>query len=147
MNGTVSINGQEIPAIIRPAAPADSLQAITAVTLRTMSEVNRKKEEIRMRKESVKNALDNDQNYSAVKEEWVNIGKSLKEQKLRVIQENKLENYIAETKDLESELKDGQLTLFNHIDSYRKASGQDSIEDEDGNVLKLTAKYKITKRG
>ena len=134
------------PAIVRPAG-AESVIAITNVTLRTMADVEQRKEQIKLRKESVKNALDNDQEYAELKQQQRDLVLKMKEEKLRVISENNLTNYVAETKDMERELKDVQLTLFDHVDSYRKTTGQDSIEDENGDTIRIKAQYKLTKRG
>lgn len=134
------------PAIVRPAG-AENVIAITAVTLQTMASVEQQREQIKLRKESVTNALDNDKVYSELKDQQKELVLKMKEEKLRVISENNLALYVAETKDMERELRDQQLTLFDHLDSYRKTTGQNSIEDENGNVYKLRAQYKITKRG
>jgi hypothetical protein len=134
------------PAIIRPAATADDLQHVVGMAQQHMATVERKKEEIKAKKELIDNSLQNDQEYSELDDQARELRNKMKAAKARVMQENNLIGVAEDIKEMKADLKDEQLTLFGYLDQYRLTTGENTIEDINGEVVKIHRNYKITKR-
>lgn len=106
------------------------------------AEVRKLKAELKEQRAMLKDAYENDKEYHEAQE-------AIKEKQRRRAELKKILNdqpaiaaLKAKIKDLSTELKDGQLALFDYLGAYVKHSGMTTIELE-GETKKIVTQYKL----
>jgi len=134
---------EETPAI--EATASDTMLETDAIIkryLRQMKELNAK---IKEKSSMFKDSFLNDAEYHAVDEEIKQVQKKLKTAKERVTNLQTSRQAQVEIKELKEELKSAREILSTYLQKYVTETGLTTIEDDDGEVLKIVTAYKLEK--
>jgi len=139
------------PEVIEETAPdaevtaSDTMLQTDAIIkryLRQMKELNAK---IKEKSSMFKDSFLNDAEYHAVDEEIKQVQKKLKTAKERVTNLPVSRQAQVEIKELKEELKSAREILSSYLQKYVTETGLTTIEDDDGEVLKIVTAYKLEK--
>ena len=105
-------------------------------------DIQKLKVELKEQKAMLKDALENDAEYANITAEIKKLQKERKGIKDKLEQDPSLALTKAKVEDINDELKDSQMAMFAHLDSYVAHTKATTIE-LDGDIKKIVTNYKL----
>lgn len=128
----------------------DDILAITKIVRTQISAVNRAQKELTNYKDLVADALAVNPNYQEAEKEAKEASKIKADVKRQILEEAKLSETVAKIKELTGHLKETKASLSDYLMEYRRLSGSNQLESENGETVEIVyvAKLKrISSRG
>lgn len=134
--------GLEMP----PDNGATVLMELERTIKNHISDIDRKKAELKKQREMMESALLNDETYRLHTEEAKKAAKVKGQTKLQILQlpENRL--LSEKVKDLASEIRELNGALSDYLREYQRMSGSSEIETDDGEVREIVYVAKLVKK-
>lgn len=126
--------------------PSLSIIELTSIINRTVSEINRLKEQIKANKQMVDDSYENDKNYHEQAEKVKDITKNLKTIKQQITKQPAVTQSSEKVKGLREDIKDQQDALSRYLAEYQKLTDATIIEDENGEIREIIHTYKLVKK-
>lgn len=139
---SVSINGQEVPAIVQTVNQADE-HATLAIIQRQMEEIERLKVEKKNHREMLQNLLENDKEFGEKEEARKAAAREVKTVKNKVMVTPEATGIIVKMDDVTAEIKSLQESLSNHLMTYHVKTGKRTFEDAEGDERTIVFAYKV----
>lgn len=130
--------------ILTPGVPEGGAMLQTdAVIKRYLRQIKELAAKIREKSSAFRDSFQNDAEYHQVDESVKEIQKKLKSAKERVTNLPVSRQAQVEIKDLRADLKNAREILSTYLQKYVTETGLNTIEDDEGRVLKIVPVYKL----
>ncbi len=131
-------------------APNDNGATVLLELERTIknhiSDIDRKKVELKKQREMMESALLNDETYRTHTEEAKKAAKVKGQTKLQILQLPENRKLSENVKDLASEIRELNGALSDYLREYQRMSGSSEIETDDGEVREIVYVAKLVKK-
>lgn len=124
---------------------SDPMLQTDAVIKRYLRQIKELTLKIREKSGMYKESFENDAEYHVVDKEIKEVQKKLKAAKERVTNLQTSRQQQQEIKDMKEDLKNAREILSTYLQKYVTETGLNTIEDDDGEVLKIVPVYKLEK--
>lgn len=111
-----------------------------------ISDIDRKKVELKKQREMMESALLNDETYRLHTEEAKKAAKVKGQTKLQILQLPENRQLSEKVKDLASEIRELNGALSDYLREYQRMSGSSEIETDDGEVREIIYVAKLVKK-
>lgn len=123
----------------------DAMLQTDAVIKRYLRQIRELGNQIREKSAQFKDSFQNDAEYHAVDQEVKEVQRKLKQARERVTNLQASRQQQQEVKDLREDLKNAKEILSSYLQKYVTETGLTTIEDDEGEVLKIVPVYKLEK--
>ncbi len=132
-------------------APIEENGATILIELETtiknyISDIDRKKSELKKEREMLDSALQNDETYRLHNEEAKKAAKVKSQTKYQIMQLPANKQLAEKVKDLIVEVKESDGALSDYLREYQRLSGSTEIETNDGEVREIVYVAKLIKK-
>lgn len=131
------------PADDNPATPLLSLEEMIKSALPRLDKL---KEDARLKKEMIEDALNNDSTYKEHTEKAKEANKIKNGTKQQLLKQPSLATLVNDVKELREEIKELQASLSDYLSEYGRLSGSNEIQDANGEVREIVYVAKLVKR-
>lgn len=131
------------PAIIENADLGATYQALQNVIERNALELSRVKNEIKLKRESLKNLFDNDSELSEVTERVNKLTDEVKLRKSRVANRPEALQLKVQVGELNEQKKEIEEALSHHLINYHQLTGSKSFDTSSGDQCEFEIKAKV----
>lgn len=123
---------------------ADSLNHLQNVIERNALELQRLKEEMKQKRESLKSVFENDAQLAEAEEEQKKLSGTVKERRAQISSSPQATSLKAQIGELKEQQKDIEETLSNHLINYYSITNSKSFDTSEGDQweFNITAKVK-----
>lgn len=111
-----------------------------------ISDIDRKKVELKKQREMMESALLNDETYRLHTEEAKKAAKVKGQTKFQILQLPENRQLSEKVKDLASELRELNTALSDYLREYQRMSGSSEIETDDGEIREIVYVAKLVKK-
>lgn len=125
---------------VRTVQQEDAMKDTQAIILRKIEMLKQAKAKKDLLKERVEEFLSEDSAYAELLEETKDLNEQLKQAKTSALNNHTGAVMDAERKEINEEIKELKQSLNNMTLAYYDATGQDSIQAENGTVFRITRK-------
>ena len=125
---------------------AETLNSLQSLIERHANELTRISNEVREKRESLKNVFDNDQTLGEAKAQLDVFSEQLKERKSQMQSDAQVVNLKVAISELNQEKKEIEETLSNHLVNYHALTNSTSFDTSDGDQWEFKIKAKIKTR-
>ena len=134
-----------IDEVVSETSAVDPMLQTDAVIKRYLKQIKELSFKIREKSSQYKDSFLNDAEFHTVDKEVKEVQRKLKQAKERVTNLNTSRQANQEIKDMREDLKNAKEILSTYLQKYVTETGLTTIEDEDGEVLKIVPVYKLEK--
>ena len=124
---------------------ADPMLQTDAVIKRYLKQIRELGNQLREKAGQFKDSFQNDAEFHSVDKEVKEVQRKLKQAKERVTNLQASRQAAQEIKDLREDLKNAKEILSTYLQKYVTETGLNTIEDDEGEVLKIVPVYKLEK--
>lgn len=104
-------------------------------------------QQFREQKEMVDNVLENDQTYREHLEQAKEANKVKSTTKQQIMKRSDVIKIAEKMKDLREEMKETTATLSDLLEEYKRISGSNIFEDDNGEIREIVSTSKLIKKG
>ena len=126
-----------------PQVPVLSLEEMIKSALPKLDKL---KEDLKLKKEMVEDALKNDSTYKNHSEKAKEANKIKNTTKQQLLKQPSLSTLTNDIKDLREEIKELQISLSEYLSEYGRLSGSNEIQDANGEVREIVYVAKLVRR-
>jgi len=130
---------------VSTSSAADPMLQTDAVIRRYLKQIKELSQQIREKGSQYKDSFLNDAQFHTVDKEVKEVQRKLKQAKERVTNLPTSRQTNQEIKDLREDLKNAKEILSTYLQKYVTETGLTTIEDDEGEVLKIVPVYKLEK--
>lgn len=125
---------------------AESLNYLQSIIERNAEELNKLKEELKQKRESLKNVFDNDPQLAEATEQASAVKQQVQERKTQLINSPQVTQIKGHIKELNEQKKEIEETLSNHLVNYYGLTNSTSFDTSDGDQWEFKIKAKVNAR-
>lgn len=122
---------------------AETLQSLEKVIERNANQLNELKEELKKRRQMLKNYFENDVQLAEAEEQAIDYKNQVKERKLGLQLEPQVVDLQVKIKELRERQKEIQETLSNHLVNHYRMTNSTSFDTSDGDQWEYQIQAKI----
>jgi len=122
---------------------AETLQSLEHVIERNANQLNEMKEELKKRRQMLKNYFENDTQLAEAEEQAVEFKNQVKERKAGLQLEPQVVDLQVKIKELRERQKETQETLSNHLVNHHRMTNSTSFDTSDGDQWEYQVQAKI----
>ena len=122
---------------------ANTLNALQTLIEKHALELTRLNEELKTKRQSIKNVFDNDVQLSENQEEVERFNQQLKERKSQLQNDPQIISLKVDVADLNEQKKELEETLSNHLVNYHALTNSTSFDTSEGDQWEFSIKAKI----
>ena len=122
---------------------AETLQSLEKVIERNANQLNELKEELKKRRQMLKNYFENDVQLAEAEEQAIDYKNQVKERKLGLQLEPQVVDLQVKIKELRERQKEIQETLSNHLVNHYRMTNSTSFDTSDGDQWEYQVQAKI----
>ena len=122
---------------------AETLNALQTLIEKHALELTRLNEELKTKRQSIKNVFDNDVQLSESQEEVERFNQQSKERKSQLQNDPQIISLKVDVADLNEQKKDLEETLSNHLVNYHALTNSTSFDTSEGDQWEFSIKAKI----
>ncbi len=124
--------------------PYETARPVAVRQIRQISELN---EQLKAKREMLKDTLENDPHYSEVQQKVKDAQAELRAAKTALkAQNSQIVALELDIKELREEKKEVQMSLFDTLTVYQTQTNSNTIEMDDGTQVELKRQYKLAKK-
>ncbi|OGG36003.1 hypothetical protein A2363_00770 [Candidatus Gottesmanbacteria bacterium RIFOXYB1_FULL_47_11] len=125
---------------------ADILLELETTVKNYITDLDRKKSEIKKQREMLESALQNDETYRLHAEEAKKAAQQKSKTKFQIMQLPANKSLADKVKDLAVEIKEADGALSDYLREYQRLSGSTEIETNEGEVREIVYVAKLVKK-
>lgn len=133
-----------------PLAPQTVIErpyvSVQAVAVRKIAKLEELKEQLRLKKEMLRDSLTNDTEFSILEADAKAAQNRLKQRKAVLMQDSSIMGLAMDIKELSEEKKESQLSLFDTLTVYQSQTNSNTIDLDDGSQYEIGRQYKLRKK-
>lgn len=122
---------------------AETLQSLEKVIERNANKLNEMKDELKKRRQMLKNYFENDTQLAEVEEQAIEFKNQVKERKTGLQLEPQVVDLQVKIKELRERKKETQETLSNHLVNHYRMTNSTSFDTSDGDQWEYQVQAKI----
>lgn len=119
---------------------------LTSLINRYLTSIDQLKQQLKEQKNIFNDVFDNDKEYHDESEKVKAIIKQKSAIKQRIVKQPAVESVTTKIKGLQQELKDAQSSLSSYLQEYYRNTGNNTIENDQGEILEIVPIFKVVKR-
>lgn len=128
-------------------SPAVDVLLELETTIKThISGIDKRKSELKKKREMVESALLNDETYRLHNDQAKEAAKIKSKTKKQILDQQENKQLVADTLELASEVKEMDGALSDYLREYQRMSGSTEIETDDGDVREIVYVAKLVKK-
>jgi chromosome segregation ATPase len=147
-NGSDSVSGLDTMSdeVEQSDQVAQTITSLQNVIERNANELGRISEELKHKRESLKNVFENDAELATAEEQVQLISTQLKERKAKLQADPQVTTLKVQIGELNEQKKEVEETLSNHLVNYHTLTGSKSFDTSDGDQWDFDVRAKVKAR-